>query len=120
MPSISVTGDSVGDTIQAICVPHVSGPVHSLANTCISIFIAMLSMCLADVLFLGDGGDKLLNSPNARCVFNERYSLTQCAALLAVQQSRLWLGGRPEYDAQALAEIRQVFAAVASRHELVG
>ncbi|CAJ1354598.1 unnamed protein product [Effrenium voratum] len=60
--AICALGDSVGDTIQAICVPHVSGPVHSLANTCISIFIAMLSMC----------------------VFNERYSLTQCAALLAV------------------------------------
>ncbi|CAE7752180.1 crtp2 [Symbiodinium pilosum] len=58
----SALGDALGDGIHAICTDHVSGPLQSLANSFISIFIAVLSMC----------------------VFQERYSLMQCLALLAV------------------------------------
>ncbi|CAE7438815.1 crtp1 [Symbiodinium sp. CCMP2456] len=58
----SALGDALGDGIHAICTDHVSGPLQSLANSFISIFIATLSMC----------------------VFQERYSLMQCLALLAV------------------------------------
>ncbi|CAE7655259.1 CLT3 [Symbiodinium sp. CCMP2456] len=59
---VSALGDSLGDTIGAICTPHVSGPLHSLLSNCTPIFIAVLSMCL----------------------LQERYSLMQSLALLGV------------------------------------
>ncbi|CAE7794515.1 crtp1 [Symbiodinium necroappetens] len=62
---VSALGDSLGDTIGAICTPHVSGPLHSLLSNCTPIFIAVLSMCLLE----------------------ERYSLMQSLALLGVQLS---------------------------------
>lgn len=59
---VSALGDSLGDTIGAICTPHVSGPLHSLLSNCTPIFIAVLSMCF----------------------LQERYSLMQSLALLGV------------------------------------
>ncbi|CAE7306949.1 crtp2, partial [Symbiodinium pilosum] len=60
--AVSALGDSLGDTIGAICTPHVSGPLHSLLSNCTPIFIAILSMC----------------------ILQERYSFAQSLALLGV------------------------------------
>ncbi|CAE7797276.1 crtp2 [Symbiodinium sp. CCMP2592] len=74
----SALGDALGDGIHAICTDHISGPLQSLANSFISIFIAILSMC----------------------VFQERYSLMQCLALLAVL-SAVVLGFLPSLEGQS-------------------
>lgn len=60
--AFSAFGDAAGDTLGAICTPHVSGPLHSLLSNCTPIFIAGLSMF----------------------VLEQRFSLLQCFALLGV------------------------------------
>jgi len=55
-------GDAVGDSIGMICTPYVAGPIHSLLANFTPIWIAVLAFA-----FLG-----------------KRYSLFQCAGMLAV------------------------------------
>ncbi|CAE7409961.1 crtp2 [Symbiodinium natans] len=86
----SALGDALGDGIHAICTDHVSGPLMSLSNSFISIFIAILSLC----------------------VFQERYSLMQCLALLAVL-SAVVVGFLPSLEGQT-TNTQPAFAIIAA------